>query len=77
MSLTKGEVLELVQKETNGWWLVKKGGTEGWAPADYLQEVRLARSSAGALVLMRVHRSSLRSRSRRRRRLHRPLRRPS
>jgi len=36
MSLTKDEVVELVEKTDNGWWLVKKGGLEGWAPNNYL-----------------------------------------
>ncbi|KAB5591955.1 Myosin-1 [Ceratobasidium theobromae] len=39
MSLAKGEVLELVEKDKDGWTLVKKNGTEGWAPSDYLQIV--------------------------------------
>ncbi|KAF8684726.1 Myosin Large ATPase [Rhizoctonia solani] len=39
MSLTKGEILELVEKDKDGWTLVKKNGTEGWAPSDYLQIV--------------------------------------
>ncbi|KDN41276.1 hypothetical protein RSAG8_07545, partial [Rhizoctonia solani AG-8 WAC10335] len=39
MSLAKGEMLELVEKDKDGWTLVKKNGTEGWAPSDYLQIV--------------------------------------
>ncbi|CAE6338846.1 unnamed protein product [Rhizoctonia solani] len=39
MSLAKGEILELVEKDKDGWTLVKKNGTEGWAPSDYLQIV--------------------------------------
>jgi len=36
MSLTKDDVVELVEKTDNGWWLVKKDGAEGWAPNNYL-----------------------------------------
>lgn len=39
LPLTKGDIVELEDKEGNGWWLVKKGGAEGWAPADYLELV--------------------------------------
>ena len=36
MTLTKDDVVELVEKTDNGWWLVKKNGIEGWAPNNYL-----------------------------------------
>ncbi|KAK2461430.1 hypothetical protein APHAL10511_005893 [Amanita phalloides] len=39
LSLKKDDVLELVKKEENGWWLMKKGGVEGWAPENYLELV--------------------------------------
>lgn len=39
LSLKKDDVLELVKKEDNGWWLMKKDGVEGWAPEDYLELV--------------------------------------
>lgn len=39
MSLKKDEVVELVEKDDNGWWLVKKNGVEGWAPNNYLELV--------------------------------------
>ncbi|KAF9469833.1 microfilament motor [Collybia nuda] len=39
MSLQKDDVVELVEKDDNGWWLVKKGGNEGWAPNNYLEIV--------------------------------------
>ncbi|GAA96617.1 uncharacterized protein L969DRAFT_624263 [Mixia osmundae IAM 14324] len=40
LNLTKNEQYELVQKDDNGWWLVKKNGAEGWAPSNYLAEVK-------------------------------------
>jgi len=40
MSLKKDEVVELVEKDDNGWWLVKKNGVEGWAPNNYLELVQ-------------------------------------
>ncbi|PFH52252.1 hypothetical protein AMATHDRAFT_2258 [Amanita thiersii Skay4041] len=39
LTLKKDDVLELVKKEDNGWWLMKKSGVEGWAPENYLELV--------------------------------------
>lgn len=39
MSLKKDDIVELVEKDNNGWWLVKKGSQEGWAPNNYLELV--------------------------------------
>ena len=40
LPLVQGDVVELEEKEASGWWLVKKNGTSGWAPADYLELVQ-------------------------------------
>lgn len=37
MAISVGEQVEVSSKEDNGWWLVRKGGKEGWAPSDYLE----------------------------------------
>lgn len=34
MNLTKGESVEVKEKDANGWWLVVKNGSEGWAPSN-------------------------------------------
>ncbi|TBU29834.1 P-loop containing nucleoside triphosphate hydrolase protein [Dichomitus squalens] len=39
MTLKKDDIVELVEKDDNGWWLVKKDGAEGWAPHNYLELV--------------------------------------
>ncbi|KZT30781.1 hypothetical protein NEOLEDRAFT_1186966 [Neolentinus lepideus HHB14362 ss-1] len=39
ISLSKGDVVDVVEKEDNGWWLVKKNGQEGWTPSSYLELV--------------------------------------
>lgn len=39
MTLKKDDLVELVEKDDNGWWLVKKDGVEGWAPSNYLELV--------------------------------------
>ncbi|KAK4691142.1 hypothetical protein P7C71_g5798, partial [Lecanoromycetidae sp. Uapishka_2] len=40
LTLVKDEVVEVLQKEGNGWWLAKKldGSSQGWAPSAYLVE---------------------------------------
>jgi len=37
LSLTEGEVARLVKIGCAGWWYVKCGDREGWAPSTYLQ----------------------------------------
>lgn len=41
LAVTAGQIVELLRKEENGWWLVKYVGVEqqGWAPSAYLEEV--------------------------------------
>ncbi|GAA6034384.1 hypothetical protein JCM8097_002697 [Rhodosporidiobolus ruineniae] len=39
LALTKDELVEVVTKDDGGWWLIKKGAKEGWAPSNYLQLV--------------------------------------
>lgn len=39
MSLQKDDTVEVIEKDNNGWWLVKKDGVEGWAPSNYLELV--------------------------------------
>jgi len=40
MSLKKDDIVELIEKDDNGWWLVKLNGHEGWAPNNYLELVQ-------------------------------------
>lgn len=42
--MTTGEIVGLVRKEGNGWWLVKRldGDAQGWAPSAYLEEIAAA-----------------------------------
>ncbi|TKA72206.1 Myosin-1 [Friedmanniomyces simplex] len=44
LSLRKGEVVVITQKEGNGWWLARKQdhSASGWTPAAYLEEVKHA-----------------------------------
>ncbi|KAK3393686.1 P-loop containing nucleoside triphosphate hydrolase protein [Podospora didyma] len=38
LSIKAGQILEIVQKETNGWWLAKNGDGQAWIPAAYVEE---------------------------------------
>ena len=37
--LVKGRVYEVMDKNENGWWLIKDGDREGWAPGTYFDPV--------------------------------------
>ncbi|KAI8636235.1 P-loop containing nucleoside triphosphate hydrolase protein [Parasitella parasitica] len=38
VSFQKGDTMEIVEKDENGWWLVRVNGKDGWAPSNYLEE---------------------------------------
>ncbi|KAH8682315.1 P-loop containing nucleoside triphosphate hydrolase protein [Xylariales sp. PMI_506] len=40
LSIRAGEIIEIVQKENNGWWLAKKSDSQAWIPAAYVEEVK-------------------------------------
>ncbi|KAK1924006.1 putative microfilament motor [Papiliotrema laurentii] len=42
MNLVKGELVEVKEKDENGWWMIVKDGQEGWAPSNYLKLVEQA-----------------------------------
>lgn len=39
ISLVNGRVYEVKDKNENGWWLIKDGDREGWAPGTYFDPV--------------------------------------
>uniref|UniRef100_S4RFV7 SH3 and PX domains 2Aa n=1 Tax=Petromyzon marinus TaxID=7757 RepID=S4RFV7_PETMA len=39
ISFEKGATLDVLQQDTEGWWLVRHQGRQGWAPASCLQKV--------------------------------------
>ncbi|KAK3907005.1 P-loop containing nucleoside triphosphate hydrolase protein [Staphylotrichum tortipilum] len=38
LSIRAGQVIEIVQKESNGWWLAKTSAGQAWVPAAYVEE---------------------------------------
>ncbi|KAI0446479.1 P-loop containing nucleoside triphosphate hydrolase protein [Xylaria telfairii] len=38
LSIRAGDIIEVVQKENNGWWLAKSGAGQAWVPAAYVEE---------------------------------------
>ncbi|KAG0000072.1 class II myosin [Entomortierella chlamydospora] len=43
VSFVKDDIMEILEKDENGWWLAKKDGKEGWVPSNYLVEVPAAK----------------------------------
>ncbi|XP_004364580.1 hypothetical protein CAOG_01712 [Capsaspora owczarzaki ATCC 30864] len=46
ISFSKGDVVEVLDKDPNGWWFVALEGEEGWAPSTYLKPK--SKSASGA-----------------------------
>ena len=46
VSLEAGEEVEVLQKESSGWWYVKTDHYEGWAPASFLEAAAPSRSNS-------------------------------
>ncbi|KAI8097112.1 P-loop containing nucleoside triphosphate hydrolase protein [Halteromyces radiatus] len=38
ITFQKGDILEILEKDENGWWLAQYQGKEGWVPSNYLEE---------------------------------------
>ncbi|XP_031294120.2 SH3 and PX domain-containing protein 2B [Camelus dromedarius] len=38
MNLERGAMVEVIQKNLEGWWKIRHQGKEGWAPASYLKK---------------------------------------
>ncbi|CAJ0830946.1 732_t:CDS:10 [Entrophospora sp. SA101] len=36
------DVLEILEKADNGWWLAIKDGEKGWVPSNYLEEIKIS-----------------------------------
>ncbi|KAK0134649.1 SH3 and PX domain-containing protein 2B [Merluccius polli] len=49
IDLEKGMVVEVIQKNLEGWWKIRYQGREGWAPASYLKkaDMQAQKQSAG------------------------------
>ncbi|XP_055781614.1 SH3 and PX domain-containing protein 2A-like isoform X2 [Salvelinus fontinalis] len=48
MSFPPGVEVEVLEKQESGWWYVRLGDTEGWAPTYYLEPVRQLDDKAGS-----------------------------
>lgn len=50
IDLERGMVVEVIQKNLEGWWKIRYQGREGWAPASYLKkaDIQSQKQSAGA-----------------------------
>uniref|UniRef100_A0A665TFM7 SH3 and PX domains 2B n=1 Tax=Echeneis naucrates TaxID=173247 RepID=A0A665TFM7_ECHNA len=50
IDLEKGMIVEVIQKNLEGWWKIRYQGREGWAPASYLKklDIQSQKQSAGS-----------------------------
>uniref|UniRef100_A0A4W5NPG0 SH3 and PX domain-containing protein 2A n=1 Tax=Hucho hucho TaxID=62062 RepID=A0A4W5NPG0_9TELE len=48
MSFPPGVEVEVLEKQESGWWYVRLGDAEGWAPTYYLEPVRQLDDKAGS-----------------------------
>ncbi|XP_016897199.1 SH3 and PX domain-containing protein 2B isoform X3 [Cynoglossus semilaevis] len=50
IDLERGMIVEVIQKNLEGWWKIRYQGREGWAPASYLKkaDIQSQKQSAGA-----------------------------
>ena len=37
ITITKGEVVEVIEMDPSGWWFVRLGKSEGWAPSTFMK----------------------------------------
>ncbi|GAB1603920.1 SH3 and PX domain-containing protein 2A-like [Argonauta hians] len=40
ISFSRHDIVEVLQKDESGWWLVRLGSQEGWAPSNHIEEVK-------------------------------------
>uniref|UniRef100_A0A671X4I2 SH3 and PX domains 2B n=1 Tax=Sparus aurata TaxID=8175 RepID=A0A671X4I2_SPAAU len=52
IDLERGMIVEVIQKNLEGWWKIRYQGREGWAPASYLKksDIQSQKQSAGGAV---------------------------
>ncbi|XP_054610690.1 SH3 and PX domain-containing protein 2B isoform X2 [Dunckerocampus dactyliophorus] len=50
IDLERGMIVEVIQKNLEGWWKIRYQGREGWAPASYLKkaDIQSQKQAAGA-----------------------------
>ncbi|XP_052009274.1 SH3 and PX domain-containing protein 2A-like isoform X1 [Xyrauchen texanus] len=40
LGFESGVIVEVIQRNLEGWWFIRYGGKEGWAPAAYLRKIQ-------------------------------------
>ncbi|TRY93676.1 hypothetical protein DNTS_029388 [Danionella cerebrum] len=40
LGFQSGAIVEVIQRNLEGWWFIRYGGKEGWAPAAYLRKIQ-------------------------------------
>ena len=44
LDIQKGDIVEVLEKEGDGWWRGRVGGREGWFPANYVEDREISSS---------------------------------
>ena len=44
LDIQKGDIVEVLEKEGDGWWRGRTGGREGWFPANYVEDKEVSPS---------------------------------
>ena len=50
LSFDNGRAVEVIEKNTDGWWFVKIGDKEGWAPSTYIEESKISVDGGGGVA---------------------------
>ncbi|XP_077447806.1 SH3 and PX domain-containing protein 2B isoform X2 [Stigmatopora argus] len=50
IDLERGMIVEVIQKNLEGWWKIRYQGREGWAPASYLKKADIQSQKQGGVT---------------------------
>ncbi|KAG5284315.1 hypothetical protein AALO_G00025370 [Alosa alosa] len=59
IDLERGMIVEVIQKNLEGWWKIRYQGKEGWAPASYLKKADILSQKIAAGVAAHVSTNDL------------------
>ncbi|KAF3004592.1 hypothetical protein E8E14_006405 [Neopestalotiopsis sp. 37M] len=45
LNISSGQIIEIVEKQSRGWWLAKSAQGRGWVPAAYVEEIKAPTSA--------------------------------
>ncbi|XP_026856064.2 SH3 and PX domain-containing protein 2A isoform X2 [Electrophorus electricus] len=57
LAFEPGETVDVIQRSPGGWWFIRSGGKEGWAPAAYLRKVQDVVTPSDQAIAMETNRA--------------------